>query len=261
LNKAEEGFMVSFEPITEESLRQLPRWARVAFAAKCGRRVQPLLRQFWQHPHPELLQAFERAITLAEESAAQGRPIDSLEQAVKAAENFAPAMAGIAACRAPGSGPARVPPANIVCFAVAETAVAAGQAAQAAARCDDDGSAQAAWQAFGWAVDAAQGVHVAGLDRVLEADARWLQQTAAKGQITDDTPVGPDDFALVKELRAFRRELPRLLEQEEGRFALVHEDQLAGVFDTYEDALQVGYEKYQLRPFLVKQIRAGVDVG
>jgi hypothetical protein len=33
---------------TEAEIRQLPRWARVAFAARCARRVLPLVRHYWK---------------------------------------------------------------------------------------------------------------------------------------------------------------------------------------------------------------------
>jgi hypothetical protein len=68
--------------VSEEELRKLPRWARVAFAARCGRRAQPLLRRFWQNPHPPLLAAFDRAVELAERSAAQAGPAEGLPQAL-----------------------------------------------------------------------------------------------------------------------------------------------------------------------------------
>jgi hypothetical protein len=62
-------------------------------------------------------------------------------------------------------------------------------------------------------------------------------------------------MALEKELQTYRRELPKLLGQE-GKYALVQGDALAGVWDTYEDAIQAGYDKFGLKPFLVKQILA-----
>jgi hypothetical protein len=249
------------EPVTAVTLRDLPRWARVAFAVRSGRRVQPLLRQLWHNPQPALLQAFDRALALAEQSAAQGCATEGLDEEVQTAQTYAPAMAGIATMCSPGSPPARVPASDIVQYAVAATAVAAGQAAQAAARGDDDAAAAAAAAAYDWAVHAALSMHVFGLDRVLQADLRALQQATEAGQLSDGTPVGPGFFALERELSAFRRELPRLLAQAEGQFALVHEDKVEGVWSTYEDALQAGYERHQLKPFLVKQVRSGADLG
>ena len=62
-------------------------------------------------------------------------------------------------------------------------------------------------------------------------------------------------MALEKELETYRKELPRLL-AEEGRFALIRGDRVAGTFSTYADALQAGYAKFSLSPFLVKRIEA-----
>ena len=60
--------------------------------------------------------------------------------------------------------------------------------------------------------------------------------------------------ALDKELETYRQKLPGML-LEEGKFALIHADQVAGTFDTYADALSEGYKLFKLEPFLVKQIQ------
>ena len=71
-------------------------------------------------------------------------------------------------------------------------------------------------------------------------------------------------FALVKEaikmllereLETYKRALPTLQAQE-GKFVLIHEDEVVDTFGTYEDAIKEGYERYALKPFLVKQIHA-----
>ena len=40
----------------------------------------------------------------------------------------------------------------------------------------------------------------------------------------------------------------------EGKFVLIHGNEIAGVWDTYQDALGAGYRQFGLDPFLVKQI-------
>jgi hypothetical protein len=60
-------------------------------------------------------------------------------------------------------------------------------------------------------------------------------------------------MALEKELATYHRKLPDLVSQE-GKFVLIQGDSIAGIWDTYEDALQAGYEKFKLSPFLVKRI-------
>jgi hypothetical protein len=62
-------------------------------------------------------------------------------------------------------------------------------------------------------------------------------------------------MALDEELKTYQRELPRLLGRE-GKFALIRGNDLIGVYESYEDALQVGYDRFGLAPFLVKQIQA-----
>jgi hypothetical protein len=62
-------------------------------------------------------------------------------------------------------------------------------------------------------------------------------------------------MALEKELETYKKNLSRLV-ADEGKFALVHGEEVAGVFGTYEDALKEGYQKFGLTPFLVKKIQA-----
>lgn len=64
-------------PVTEKELQQLPRWAIVAFATRCARRVEPLLAQVWSKAPYEHIQAISRSITIAESSARTGRGEDS----------------------------------------------------------------------------------------------------------------------------------------------------------------------------------------
>ncbi len=63
-------------------------------------------------------------------------------------------------------------------------------------------------------------------------------------------------MALEQELETFKRELPGLLQNPENRekYALVFGDKVEGVFPTREEALAAGYEKVDIKPFLVKLI-------
>ena len=56
-----------------------------------------------------------------------------------------------------------------------------------------------------------------------------------------------------KELETYRKALPNWVE-EEGRWTLILGDEIAGVFDTFAEAVDHGYEKYGLAPFMVKPI-------
>lgn len=62
-------------------------------------------------------------------------------------------------------------------------------------------------------------------------------------------------MALEKEQAAYVRELQNLLGSE-GKYVLIQGDAVIGVYDTYNDALQIGYDRCGLEPFLVKQIQA-----
>lgn len=60
---------------------------------------------------------------------------------------------------------------------------------------------------------------------------------------------------LVTELETFARELPRLLETDLGRYALVRGADVPSTWETEDDATQTGYTTYGIDvPFLVKRI-------
>jgi predicted secreted acid phosphatase len=63
-------------------------------------------------------------------------------------------------------------------------------------------------------------------------------------------------MALEKELETYNAKLPELKAQE-GKYVLIHGDQVVDTYGTYEDAMKEGYAKFGLgKPFLVKQIRS-----
>lgn len=46
----------------------------------------------------------------------------------------------------------------------------------------------------------------------------------------------------------------------EGKFAVIRGDDIQGPFESYEDALQAGYERHGLVPFLVKKIERNESI-
>ncbi len=68
-----------------------------------------------------------------------------------------------------------------------------------------------------------------------------------------EKPVADQTANLAKELETFERHRGDLM-KDAGKYALVHGEELAGVFESYGDAIRAGYEKFGLSPFLVKQI-------
>jgi hypothetical protein len=58
-----------------------------------------------------------------------------------------------------------------------------------------------------------------------------------------------------RDLQTYRRELPRLLrEGHAGKYAIIREDQVVGVWDTVDDALQAAGERFGLEPVATYQI-------
>ena len=62
-------------------------------------------------------------------------------------------------------------------------------------------------------------------------------------------------MALEKELVTYKKRISEWKDSE-GKFVLIHGEEIGGIFTSYEDAINEGYAKYQLNPFLVKQINA-----
>ena len=62
-------------------------------------------------------------------------------------------------------------------------------------------------------------------------------------------------MALERELETYKAKLPELKENE-GKFVLIHGTDVVDVYSSYEDAIKVGYAKFELDPFLVKQIQS-----
>jgi len=62
--------------------------------------------------------------------------------------------------------------------------------------------------------------------------------------------------AVERERQAFHRVLPSLLavEGNKGRFALIHQDTVSETYPTFDTALEAGYERFGLKPFLVKEV-------
>ena len=59
--------------------------------------------------------------------------------------------------------------------------------------------------------------------------------------------------ALAREMETYRARFAEL-QANEGKFVLIHRDEVGGIYETYGDAIKVGYEKFKLEPFLVKKI-------
>lgn len=86
---------------TAEEIEQLPRWAKLAFAARCARRVLPLFTKYWPNAPKEHVDSVAYAIEMAEQSASKSFDIfdspaeldegsfiyDAVQDAIDAAKN------------------------------------------------------------------------------------------------------------------------------------------------------------------------------
>ena len=59
---------------------------------------------------------------------------------------------------------------------------------------------------------------------------------------------------LETELKTYEEHRDHLLGTAEGKFVLIRNDQVIGVYDSKMDAIAQGYQKFGNVPFLVKQI-------
>ena len=64
---------------------------------------------------------------------------------------------------------------------------------------------------------------------------------------------------LEPELKTYERHKSELLGRAEGKYVLIHESEILGVFESKLDAINQGYERLGNVPFLVKRINQ-VDV-
>jgi hypothetical protein len=76
---------------------------------------------------------------------------------------------------------------------------------------------------------------------------------APKRSVTINPEILVCAMAFEKELEVYSEHLIDLLDHE-GKFVVIRGEEIAGSFDTYEVALEAGYERYGPVPFLVKKI-------
>lgn len=69
-------------------------------------------------------------------------------------------------------------------------------------------------------------------------------------------PNGRCANVLDREWQTLQANLPALLEREEGRYVLIHGEQIVSIWDTQEQALEEGYRLHLFEPFLVHHIVA-----
>jgi hypothetical protein len=63
-------------------------------------------------------------------------------------------------------------------------------------------------------------------------------------------------MVLDHEYSVYWAKLPELLEKGAGRYVVIHGDDVIGIFDTKDGALNAGEERWLFEPFLVTKIEA-----
>ena len=162
---------------SEEEIATLPRWARVAFSARCARRVLPLFGYHW----PEAPAHHQRAIT----------------RAVSVAENVG-YVAGAAYAGVADATYAVAADATYAVRTAADAARSAGRSAAdavaAAADAATRSAARAAVRAAAAAVRAAAADAADMARAAIRYDFNGLRERANAEKWTDDTPVPPTVF-------------------------------------------------------------------
>jgi hypothetical protein len=60
--------------------------------------------------------------------------------------------------------------------------------------------------------------------------------------------------ALKTEFETYRENFSKLLADHEGQHVVISGRRILGVYDTYADGIQVGYDRVGLAPFMVQRI-------
>lgn len=79
-------------------------------------------------------------------------------------------------------------------------------------------------------------------------NAGWLTKSITL--YTVSTPM-----SLEKELETYKQRFSEMKEHE-GKFVLIHGDEVVDFFAAYEDAIKAGYQRFNMDPFLVRQVNA-----
>lgn len=164
----------------KKELEQLPRWAQVAFAARCAERVRPLYKHFWPDAPQKYIDAVDEAVLVAWRAASQASvPAYAAAAAVAyAAVDAIDVAAADDTAGAYGAAYAAHVAVRASAHAAAANARAANARAADAAAAADDAATHAA----------ASGAAIAAMRR----DYELLKALAEREGWTDESAVDPD---------------------------------------------------------------------
>jgi hypothetical protein len=177
--------MSSQPRFSQEEIQALPRWARLAFAARCVRRARRLLQGA-----EESVKIIDRAISLAEQAARKGQADDQLADAAAAAYTLALNAVEFGST----SGKAEEDDALIVTCTVAHAAAFAAEAATIATA---KMAAYLAAQSVDFAIQShlvAGPEHVGDAIAAMRGDLELLQEAVSSEGWGNLMPVAPDFF-------------------------------------------------------------------
>src|SRR6266508_2823397 len=172
--------MKSYKKVpVDRDMRAIPRWARVALAARTLRRVQPLLLISWPKATKKFQRGVEWAIAEGESAAAQGSPTPDLKDA------------GMTAMNVIGDEPMNAVTANYLAFAASRVSFSGQQPGASDAQFALE---QAHWAAYYFEKNHdAPGAEQATLEAIWN-DFQQLKETSRREKWTDLTTVAPDFF-------------------------------------------------------------------
>ncbi len=165
---------------SEHALSSLPRWALVAFAARCSRRAEPLFHKAWPAAPHRVVMAVRGAVEYAEQAAAgASSQKDIAQHHARAADQAAEQADSTSQAVAEGG-------AYYAAHAAANAVGAVAYEKEAVA---------AAYYAASDASQAMAAIAGGGNDSIL-ADLELLNTLAREHGWTDETPIPPDVFSL-----------------------------------------------------------------
>lgn len=198
---------------TRDEIKLLPRWAEVAFAARCARRVQILFVSQWPDAPREHIDAVDRAIAYAELSAAAADAVFASFFICKADSASYSFVAGADAA----SDAANAAAASLAAFRD-DAEVAAGAAARAAAVAADNAAACGAAESrpvyiTGLSAADAAAAAVAAADNAAFRAAAVAHRTAHPVSYTASSAADAAARAIAEALNLIRRDYLLLLDR------------------------------------------------
>jgi Domain of unknown function (DUF4375) len=174
-------------------IADLPRWARVAFAARCARMVFPFFHEFWPDAIQEHVDGVNEAIIQAAKAAAIAQATPEVKQAEGMAGLAAGTALSISLYGYPNEDSEPGPPDGNAASSACQVIKAAEHAAAAAGADNKESCVRDATQSYAYARGMALDMAPELFDQMAR-DFRSLQRAARRGHWTDRTPVPQSVF-------------------------------------------------------------------